>query len=325
MSKKIILTGDRPTGRLHIGHFVGSLRRRVELQESGLFDKIFIMIADAQALTDNADNPEKVRQNIIEVALDYLSCGLDPAKSTIFIQSQVSELTELTFFYNNLVTVQQQEIDSINARIAGGEFGREAARKFKVLKGIEVGMEEKSRPELEKHLAENCFDQITASVHYLEDSDPYYGPYYKGKNWKEAYGRYLEAYLREMKWLGDRFDIMGHFDYITRYAPYPKESILYRDFPGLFDEILRFLAENGKAIEINTKTYKTYRMRTPQLDRDIFIRFMELGGEAIVLGSDSHDCEQVGYRFEYYAQFVKSLGFRRLAHFENRKLKMVTI
>ena len=104
---KIILTGDRPTGRLHIGHFVGSLRRRVELQDSGQFDKIFIMIADAQALTDNADNPEKVRQNIIEVALDYLSCGLDPAKSVLFIQSQVSELTELTFFYMNLVTVQR--------------------------------------------------------------------------------------------------------------------------------------------------------------------------------------------------------------------------
>ena len=107
MGKKIILTGDRPTGRLHIGHYVGSLRRRVELQNSGAFDKIFIMIADAQALTDNADNPEKVRQNIIEVALDYLSCGLDPAKSTLFIQSQVSELTELTFFYMNLVTVQR--------------------------------------------------------------------------------------------------------------------------------------------------------------------------------------------------------------------------
>ena len=105
--KKIILTGDRPTGRLHIGHYVGSLRRRVELQESGLFDRIFIMIADAQALTDNADNPEKVRQNIIEVALDYLSCGLDPEKSVLFIQSQVSELTELSFFYQNLVTVQR--------------------------------------------------------------------------------------------------------------------------------------------------------------------------------------------------------------------------
>jgi len=104
---KIILTGDRPTGRLHIGHYVGSLRRRVELQNSGAFDKIFIMIADAQALTDNADNPEKVRQNIVEVALDYLSCGLDPEKSTLFIQSQVSELTELMFFYMNLVTVQR--------------------------------------------------------------------------------------------------------------------------------------------------------------------------------------------------------------------------
>ena len=104
---KIILTGDRPTGRLHVGHYVGSLRRRVELQNSGEFDKIFIMIADAQALTDNFDNPEKVRQNIIEVALDYLSAGLDPAKSTLFVQSQISELTELTFFYANLVTVSR--------------------------------------------------------------------------------------------------------------------------------------------------------------------------------------------------------------------------
>lgn len=104
---KIILTGDRPTGRLHLGHFVGSLGRRVELQNSGEFEKIFIMIADAQALTDNADNPEKVRQNIIEVALDYLSCGIDPTKSTIFIQSMVPELCELSFYYMNLVTVSR--------------------------------------------------------------------------------------------------------------------------------------------------------------------------------------------------------------------------
>ena len=105
--KKIILTGDRPTGRLHLGHYVGSLKRRVELQNSGEYDRGFIMIADAQALTDNADNPEKIRQNIIEVALDYLSCGLDPAKSTIFIQSQIAELCELAFYYMNLVTVSR--------------------------------------------------------------------------------------------------------------------------------------------------------------------------------------------------------------------------
>lgn len=105
--EKIILTGDRPTGKLHVGHYVGSLKRRVELQNSGEYDKIFIMIADAQALTDNAENPEKVRQNIMQVALDYLSCGLDPKKSIIFIQSQVPELCELSFFYMNLVTVSR--------------------------------------------------------------------------------------------------------------------------------------------------------------------------------------------------------------------------
>ena len=105
--EKIILTGDRPTGRLHIGHYVGSLKRRVELQNSGLYDKTFIFIADAQALTDNIDNPEKVRQNVIEVALDYMAVGLDPTKSTIFIQSQIPELCELTFYYMDLVTVSR--------------------------------------------------------------------------------------------------------------------------------------------------------------------------------------------------------------------------
>lgn len=107
MKEKVILTGDRPTGRLHVGHYVGSLKRRVQLQNSGEFDKVFIMIADAQALTDNAEHPEKVRENVIEVALDYMACGLDPAKSTLFIQSQIAELTELAFYYMNLVTVSR--------------------------------------------------------------------------------------------------------------------------------------------------------------------------------------------------------------------------
>lgn len=115
---KIILTGDRPTGKLHVGHYVGSLRRRVELQNSGEYDKVFVMIADAQALTDNADNPEKIRENIVEVALDYLSCGLDPAKTTIFIQSQIPELTELSFYYMNLVTVSRlQRNPTVKAEI----------------------------------------------------------------------------------------------------------------------------------------------------------------------------------------------------------------
>lgn len=120
---KIILTGDRPTGRLHVGHYVGSLRERVKLQNSGEFEKIFIMIADAQALTDNAEYPEKVRQNIVEVALDYMSCGLDPEKSTIFIQSMVPELTELSFYYMNLVTVSRlQRNPTVKAEIQMRNF-----------------------------------------------------------------------------------------------------------------------------------------------------------------------------------------------------------
>lgn len=120
---KIILTGDRPTGRLHVGHYVGSLKERVRLQNSGLYDEIFIMIADAQALTDNAEHPEKVRQNIIQVALDYLACGIDPEKATIFIQSMVPELTELTFYYMNLVTVSRvQRNPTVKAEIQQKNF-----------------------------------------------------------------------------------------------------------------------------------------------------------------------------------------------------------
>ena len=120
---KIILTGDRPTGRLHVGHYVGSLKERVRLQNSGLYDEIFIMIADAQALTDNAEHPEKVRQNILQVALDYLACGIDPEKSNIFIQSMVPELTELTFYYMNLVTVSRvQRNPTVKAEIQQKNF-----------------------------------------------------------------------------------------------------------------------------------------------------------------------------------------------------------
>ena len=121
--KQIILTGDRPTGRLHVGHYVGSLKERVKLQSSGVYDEIYIMIADAQALTDNAEHPEKVRQNIMQVALDYLACGLDPEKATIFIQSMIPELTELTFYYMNLVTVSRvQRNPTVKAEIQMRNF-----------------------------------------------------------------------------------------------------------------------------------------------------------------------------------------------------------
>ncbi len=138
---KIILTGDRPTGKLHLGHYVGSLRRRVELQNSGLYDETYVMIADAQALTDNADNPEKVRQNIIEVALDYLSAGLDPERVTIFVQSQIPELCELAFYYMNLVTVQRlQRNPTVKAEIQLRGFAEGAAEgDTQQRQGIPVG------------------------------------------------------------------------------------------------------------------------------------------------------------------------------------------
>lgn len=121
--KKIILTGDRPTGRLHVGHYVGSLKERVSLQNSGEYDEVYVMVADAQALTDNADNPEKVRQNVMQVALDYLSCGIDPTKSNIFIQSMIPELAELTVYYMNLVTVSRvQRNPTVKAEIKQKNF-----------------------------------------------------------------------------------------------------------------------------------------------------------------------------------------------------------
>ena len=121
--KKVILTGDRPTGRLHVGHYAGSLKERVKLQNSGEYDDIYLMIADAQALTDNAEHPEKVRQNILQVALDYLACGIDPNKSTIFVQSMIPELTELTFYYMNLVTVSRvQRNPTVKAEIQMRNF-----------------------------------------------------------------------------------------------------------------------------------------------------------------------------------------------------------
>lgn len=141
MSKdKIILTGDRPTGRLHIGHYVGSLKGRVELQNSGDYKKMFVFIADAQALTDNVDNPEKVRQNVIEVALDYLAAGLDPDKATMFIQSQIPELTELAFYFMNMVTVARlQRNPTVKTEIKMRGFGSEAEGEQVFGSGLPVG------------------------------------------------------------------------------------------------------------------------------------------------------------------------------------------
>ena len=208
------------------------------------------------------------------------------------------------------VPQQQAEIDRVSGLICDN--------KFKILKGIEIGMYEECREQIRKVLNDNKFDQIIASVHYIDRTDPYYGGFYEGKDWKQAYGRYLETIYREMTWLKD-FDIMAHYDYIARYAPYPQASILYRDFSDIFDEMFTYLTQEGKALEINTKSYQDYKGRTPQLDLDLLRRYKEMGGEFISLGSDSHDPERPGDKFGHYAELLKSLGFRWTAHYENRK------
>ena len=193
-----------------------------------------------------------------------------------------------------------------------------------ILRGIEIGMHETCHEQIRKVLSENSFDQVLASVHYMGEVDPYYGGYYDGKDWKEAYGGYLETIFREMTWLED-FDIMGHFDYIVRYAPYPETSIRFRDFGDIFDEMFRYLIQEGKALEINTKSYVGHRGRQVELDLEVLRRYRELGGEIISLGSDSHEASRVGADFPQFASPLKSLGFRWTAHYEKRRLVQVGI
>lgn len=214
------------------------------------------------------------------------------------------------------VEARNTEIDKVNAKCPRG---------FHVFKGIEIGVQKSERDKIAAHLEKYSFDEIIASVHYLDDTDPFWGGYYEGKTWRYAYGHYLETLYDEMVWLGDRFDIMGHYDYVTRYAPYPECSILYKDFPDILDSMLRYLAENGKALEINTKTYQDFKGRTPVLDKNILMRYRELGGEIISLGSDSHDADRVGFNFERTAALVSRCGFRYLAHFDKRKPVMLPI
>lgn len=229
--------------------------------------------------------------------------------------------------YENLVSevfdveAQQREINRVSDMLAKESSGRSP---LKILKGIEVGMHGNHHDDIRRMLSEHSFDQVIASVHYLEDTDPFYGGYYEGKDWKRAYGLYLETIWKEMTWLED-FDIMGHFDYVVRYAPYTETCLRHKDFSDILDEMFRFLIHEGKALEINTKSYQTYNGREVTLDINILKRYRELGGEIISLGSDAHDPERSGHGFDHYAALLKSIGFRWNAHFEKRKLMQLPL
>lgn len=211
--------------------------------------------------------------------------------------------------------------DQLDIKAQQAEIGRvqEMFPEIKVLKGIELGMHPMCRQGIRDLVAANPFDQVIVSVHYVGDTDPYFGGYYKGRDWKTAYGGYLETIAEEIKAVED-FDIVGHYDYIVRYCDYEQVDLLYKDFSDIFDEIFRYIIHNGKALEINTKSYQDFNGRHPSLDKNILLRYKEMGGEIISFGSDSHFQEAVGLDFEKYAAILKSLGFRWTAHYEKRKL-----
>ena len=208
------------------------------------------------------------------------------------------------------IQAQQAEIDRIQA---------EYKDRLRILKGIEVGMYRSTRLQAQDLLKQHDFDQVIGSIHYLEESDPYYGGFFKDKDWKETYGKYLETIYEEAVALGD-FDIIGHYDYVARYAPYQQDSIRYRDFSDIFDTIFRYLIENGKGLEFNTKSCTGSRGRHVLRDKDVLLRYRELGGEIISLGSDSHSPLYVAENFEENAALLKSLGFRWTSHYEKRQL-----
>lgn len=214
--------------------------------------------------------------------------------------------------------LQQTEIDRVQNLLDS------EGKAPKILKGIEIGMYEDCHDQIRKKLSENSFDQIIASVHYIDESDPFYGGYYQDKDWKQAYGTYLETIWREMTWLKD-FDIMGHFDYVARYAPYQQSSIMYKDFSDIFDEMFRFIIQEGKALEINTKSYQDLNGRRQSLDKNILLRYKEMGGEILSLGSDSHNPSCIGTDLALFADMLKGMGFRWTAHYEKRKLVQLAL
>lgn len=202
---------------------------------------------------------------------------------------------------------QQEEINAV-------------AQKFDidVFKGIEIGLQPAEINNIRNFIAPYNFDVVIASIHFVDGEDPYYGNYYLQKDYTRAYRRMLELIYQTSLSFPD-FDILGHFDYIVRYSPYKEKEIKFSDFGDYLEPILRFLAHEGKALEINTKTYIDYNGHTPLLDAKILKMFKLYGGEMISLGSDSHDANMVANNFEKYAEIIKKSGFKYLVYFKERK------
>ena len=220
--------------------------------------------------------------------------------------------------FNFDIPSQQQAIDATIEKF------RDSSSDFLILKGVEIGVDLGSMPLIENILRNHKFDTVIASQHLIEGFDPYYGGYYDAYDYTEAYGRYLEVFYKGITTMKD-FDILGHYDYIVRYASYPEVSITYSDFGDIMDTIFRYLIEHGKVFEINTKTYQLYRGRTPILDVQLLKRFVELGGEAISFGSDAHNISRIAEKFDWCREIALSAGLKYEAFFKERKPQYISL
>ncbi len=211
------------------------------------------------------------------------------------------------------ISDQQAEIQRVQKII------NEQGDKLSLFRGVEVGLQPHSIKLSKEYIEPYRFDVVIASLHFIDGLDPYRGTYFEDKDYKQAFSHAYEVMYKTVTAF-EEFDILGHFDYVARYSPYTVQDIFYKDFPDELDALLKYLAENGKALEINTKTYALHPNRHIQiLDTNILARFKEFGGELITLGSDAHTAQRIGEHFEYYWEVVKSVGFTHLAYFENRK------
>lgn len=228
-------------------------------------------------------------------------------------------VTEFTFEVPAQQEAIDREVEYLGLNADDGPYGD-----FLLLKGVEIGLQDVSMPKIRKVLTDYRFDSVIGSLHLIDGHDPYFGDYYRPYDYRQAYGHYLEEFARLIRVMPD-FDILGHYDYIARYPDYKETTIFYQEFSDALDSILSFLAQNGKTMEINTKTYQLYRGRRPDLDIEVLKRFRELGGEALSFGSDAHEITRLGDRFDWCREMALAAGFRYEVYYRDREAQYITL
>ncbi|MDD2584716.1 MAG: histidinol-phosphatase HisJ family protein [Bacteroidales bacterium] len=268
-------------------------------------DKLFSNVVDTHSHSNFSPDSRTPIEAMVEAAA---SQGLAGIAITDHLDLKTPD-GDTSFTFD--IAKQQQEIDSyINSD--------NLLSQFKIFKGIEIGLQPHNLEDIKEYIKGFDFDTVIASIHFVDGVDPYSGGYYQGLSEKEAYGRYLELFY-EMIIAYPDFDILGHYDYIARYSPYANRTLFYKDYSDIFDSLFKYLIYNGKALEINSNTYRTRDGKTPALDLNILKRYLDLGGEFVTIGSDAHTPERFGEQFYYYLNMVYNCGFKYITHYNQRK------